>query len=63
MVKEFEPGDFRISLRSLGTVDVCELASNFGGGGHRYAAGFSSQRSIEEIFSEIKSLVINARNV
>lgn len=61
MVKEFEPGDYRVSLRSLGTVDVCELASNFDGGGHRYAAGFSSQLSIEDIFSKVKSLINDAR--
>ena len=62
MVKEFEPGDFRVSLRSLGTVDVCEIASNFGGGGHRYAAGFSSTETKDAIIEKVKTLIQSARS-
>jgi phosphoesterase RecJ-like protein len=37
---EFSPdGGLRVSLRSKGRVDVNEIASSFGGGGHRAAAG------------------------
>lgn len=61
MIKEFEPGDYRVSLRSLGTIDVCEVASNFGGGGHRFAAGFSSQLTIDEIFQKVIELVSKVR--
>ena len=32
---------FRVSLRSKTTIDVSEVASRFGGGGHVRAAGFS----------------------
>lgn len=40
----------RISLRSShDEVDVSAIARKEGGGGHRQAAGFSSERSIEEI--------------
>lgn len=34
-----EPGGTRISMRSDGVVDVNEVAHQFGGGGHRLAAG------------------------
>lgn len=33
-------GNFRVSLRSDGTLDVAEIAKKYGGGGHRAAAGF-----------------------
>ena len=37
--KEVAPESFRISLRSKGDVDVNRVASAFGGGGHKNAAG------------------------
>jgi phosphoesterase RecJ-like protein len=37
--KEIHPGQFRISLRSKGNVDVSKIAERFGGGGHKYASG------------------------
>jgi nanoRNase/pAp phosphatase (c-di-AMP/oligoRNAs hydrolase) len=33
------------SLRSLGDFDVSEIAKEFGGGGHKNAAGFKVPRS------------------
>jgi bifunctional oligoribonuclease and PAP phosphatase NrnA len=40
----------RISLRaSVDELDVSAIARTFGGGGHRQAAGFSSEKSIDEI--------------
>jgi phosphoesterase RecJ-like protein len=45
----------RVSLRSsLDEVDVSALARKAGGGGHRQAAGFSSERSVEEISEFIR---------
>ena len=35
-------GHLRVSLRSLGHVDVSAVAALFGGGGHRFAAGFTT---------------------
>jgi bifunctional oligoribonuclease and PAP phosphatase NrnA len=37
--KELGPSAFRVSLRSKGSIDVAEVARQFGGGGHRNAAG------------------------
>jgi phosphoesterase RecJ-like protein len=53
------PGDGgptrRVSLRSSrDEVDVSAVARKAGGGGHRQAAGFSSERSIEEIAEFIR---------
>jgi len=42
----------RVSLRSKGT-DVNAIASNFGGGGHPYAAGFRVYESYDEIVREL----------
>jgi phosphoesterase RecJ-like protein len=40
----------RVSLRaSIDELDVSAIARTFGGGGHRQAAGFSSEASIDEI--------------
>ena len=39
--KEIGPGDFRVSLRSKGSIDVAAVARGFGGGGHKNAAGCS----------------------
>ncbi|MDM8536139.1 DHH family phosphoesterase [Desulfobacterales bacterium HSG17] len=44
---------FHISLRSDGSVDVADLASCFGGGGHQQAAGFSSDMALIEIKGHI----------
>ena len=33
------PTEFRVSLRSKGAIDVAAVAKQFGGGGHKNAAG------------------------
>jgi len=47
---------YHVSLRSDGTVDVAAIASAFGGGGHRNAAGFSTELTISEIKSKLLKL-------
>ena len=42
VLKEEPDGTVRVSLRSLGDIDVCAIAEREGGGGHRFAAGFTS---------------------
>jgi phosphoesterase RecJ-like protein len=45
----------KISLRSTdGTVDVSVIARGLGGGGHRQAAGASSELPLDELFAEIR---------
>lgn len=44
-----EPGIVKASMRSNGRVDVSRLAMQFGGGGHKKAAGFSMKGNLEEV--------------
>jgi phosphoesterase RecJ-like protein len=45
----------RVSLRaSVDELDVSEIARSFGGGGHPQAAGFSSEKSVDEITELIR---------
>ncbi|MDI3269694.1 MAG: bifunctional oligoribonuclease/PAP phosphatase NrnA [Bacillota bacterium] len=46
--REEAPGLWRVSLRSRGLLNVAELASLFGGGGHPRAAGLTWQGTLEE---------------
>jgi len=60
MLKEYEPGIYRTSLRSKGDVNVAKVAERFGGGGHRNAAGCTLRGSWEEAESEIVALLQDA---
>jgi phosphoesterase RecJ-like protein len=56
--KEVSPGDVRISFRSKGDINVAELASRYGGGGHRNAAGCSVSGGLRAV---VKRIVTAAR--
>jgi len=45
--------NFRVSLRSNGSVDVAAIATSFGGGGHASAAGFDIETTLDEIKARI----------
>ncbi len=49
LFKEVDPGVLRISLRSDGSVDVAEVASHHGGGGHPRAAGCQIEGAFEQV--------------
>ncbi|HTK16374.1 MAG TPA: bifunctional oligoribonuclease/PAP phosphatase NrnA [Acidimicrobiia bacterium] len=53
VLKEASDGAWRVSLRSLGSVDVCKIAEREGGGGHRFAAGFTSDDPAEAVIQRI----------
>jgi bifunctional oligoribonuclease and PAP phosphatase NrnA len=53
VLKQGPDSTWRVSLRSLGTVDVREIAERKGGGGHRFAAGFTSDESAEDVVAQI----------
>ncbi len=55
VLKEEEDGSVRVSLRSLGDVDVCRVAAAHGGGGHRFAAGFTSELAIPDVVARIQA--------
>jgi bifunctional oligoribonuclease and PAP phosphatase NrnA len=52
----------RISLRaSVDELDVSAIARSFGGGGHRQAAGFSSEKPIDEIIELVRQGFVSQR--
>ncbi|MEZ5170138.1 MAG: bifunctional oligoribonuclease/PAP phosphatase NrnA [Acidimicrobiia bacterium] len=53
VVKEGDDGVQRVSLRAIGDADVHRLAVAEGGGGHRYAAGFSTTDDPETVVARI----------
>lgn len=55
VLKEAADGTWRVSLRSLGRVDVRVIAEQQGGGGHRFAAGFTSDEPAEAVVARIVS--------
>jgi phosphoesterase RecJ-like protein len=53
VLKEAADGTWRVSLRSIGTVDVRRIAEQHGGGGHRFAAGFTSDEAADAVVARI----------
>ncbi len=49
MFVELEPGLTKVSLRSRGTFDARAVAEQFGGGGHKAAAGVTFEGAREEV--------------
>jgi len=48
------PEGTKVSLRAVSGVDVGKVATSFGGGGHRAAAGFTSDRPVPEVLAAIR---------
>ncbi len=59
-LKECAPGVYRASLRSKGDVNVARVAEQFGGGGHRNAAGCTLRGSWEEVERTIVQALVEA---
>lgn len=55
VLKQDVDGTVRVSMRSLGAVDVCAIAQANGGGGHRFAAGFSSSDGIDATVARLRA--------
>jgi len=49
LFREIHQGRVKVSLRSVGNVDVAAFAKQFGGGGHTKAAGVSLEGSLAEV--------------
>jgi bifunctional oligoribonuclease and PAP phosphatase NrnA len=50
----------RVSMRSKYDVDVRRVANDFGGGGHKNAAGFTVKGSLENVRRRILDRLIEA---
>ncbi len=48
----------KVSLRSKGDIDVCSVASSFGGGGHKNASGFCTAGKIDEVKNTVIEILI-----
>jgi phosphoesterase RecJ-like protein len=48
------PDGTKVSLRAVSDVDVGAIATSFGGGGHRAAAGFNDERPVGEVLDAIR---------
>jgi len=53
MFRQLASGRVKVSFRSMGSIDVAELAERFGGGGHRRAAGASFDGSLPDVQARV----------
>jgi phosphoesterase RecJ-like protein len=56
--KALEPGEIRVSMRSKYDVDVRAVATRYGGGGHKNAAGFNVRGRIEDVRPQVIELLL-----
>src|SRR5438093_1111523 len=56
--KELGPDEWRISMRSKGAIDINSVATEFGGGGHKNAAGCSAQGTFDELTALFRRKII-----
>ncbi|HZK42784.1 MAG TPA: bifunctional oligoribonuclease/PAP phosphatase NrnA [Syntrophomonadaceae bacterium] len=55
--REIEPGLIKIGFRSKRDIDVSLIAKEFGGGGHKQAAGASLEGDMQAVVSKVLELV------
>ncbi len=62
-IKEFNPGEYKISLRSAEPypVDVSHIADNYGGGGHKRAAGFNYTGDLSDLKEKLIEFLIEQK--
>jgi phosphoesterase RecJ-like protein len=56
--KEQAPGDWRVSMRSKGDVDINAVAKQYGGGGHKNASGCSASGDLRGLKREFAVKVL-----
>jgi bifunctional oligoribonuclease and PAP phosphatase NrnA len=61
--KEIGDNDWRVSLRSKGSVDIGAIARQFKGGGHTNAAGCSATGSLDTVHKQFAALLADAVKV
>ncbi len=53
LFRQIANGRIKVSFRSMGAVDVADLAHQFGGGGHKKAAGASFEGSMADVEAKV----------
>jgi len=62
VLKEADDGQWHVSARSKGQVDVGRVCVALGGGGHSQAAGFSMRGSVTDIMARLRELLSSRRD-
>lgn len=60
VAKQTAAGEWSISLRSRGAVDVGALSVRLGGGGHRLSAGFTGVGPLDSVVAEVRAALDDA---
>jgi phosphoesterase RecJ-like protein len=60
VVKEDDDGTLKVSTRSKGHVDLSRVCAALGGGGHRYAAGFTAEMAAAETLDRLRAELASA---
>jgi phosphoesterase RecJ-like protein len=55
VIKQVRPAEWSVSLRTRGGVDVSRVAVALGGGGHRFAAGYTAHGSIDAVVEALRA--------
>lgn len=58
LFRELADGKVKVSLRSKGELDVQQMASRFGGGGHRNASGIVTSGRFDEVTASITAAAV-----
>ena len=56
-IKQAENGEWRVSMRSKGDIDVGAIARAHGGGGHKNAAGCSARGPLADVQEQFLALL------
>lgn len=60
LVKEVKPEEIKVSLRSKAPIDLLPLAQSYGGGGHKFACGFTvKNKDLLTFLKEFKEVLRN----
>ncbi|HAZ05048.1 bifunctional oligoribonuclease/PAP phosphatase NrnA [Acetobacterium wieringae] len=59
LLKEIDPGEYRVSLRAKYPYDIHEIALKYGGGGHERAAGFNFCGDVGELKRDLMEVCAN----
>lgn len=54
VIKQVREHEWAVSLRSKGGMDVGRVAIALGGGGHRFAAGFTGRGSVDDVVGSVR---------
>ena len=55
VLKQDDTGAWRVSMRSKGRIDVSSIAMALGGGGHRFAAGFTGTGGPRDVLRAVRA--------